>query len=130
MPAKRIAAKHDVLRENHRASPDTPFVSTAPPKFARLVLSLRDLDFPIHLTMYNLIRKCRLSATRILMKGGTVAVAYSDGKNGPFELVFISSLGELAKWSDHINSIVITKGSIAENHFANPLQEPSASEAD
>jgi hypothetical protein len=77
-----------------------------PPAIVRLVLSSGDLDEPLSLSMYNLIRESVHAAGKILGKGGTVGIETQERRNSPMEYRAVRTPAELEAWRDLVNRVV------------------------
>lgn len=90
-----------------------------PPKIVRLVLSARDIDETMNLTMYNVVREAFGAAVRIVAKGGMIGIEYQAHKTAAKKYEAIATLGDLFLWKDSINQISLIKKTI-------PLEQPQA----
>jgi hypothetical protein len=85
------------------------------PKIVKLVLNSRDLDEPISLTMYNVVREGLLAASKVLAKGGTVGLELQDGPGGAIRHRLLSTLRELDEWRDAVNRLTVLCHPIPRN---------------
>lgn len=77
------------------------------PKIVKLILNSRDLDEPISLTMYNVVREGLNAAGKVLAKGGTVGLELQDGPGGVIRHRLLSSALELDEWRDAVNRLTV-----------------------
>jgi hypothetical protein len=77
------------------------------PKIVKLVLNARDLDEPISLTMYNVVREGLSAAGKVLEKGGTVGLELQDAPDSPVRHRLLSSVRDLDEWRDAVNRLTV-----------------------
>src|SRR5687768_12320360 len=77
------------------------------PKIVKLILNARDVDEPISLTMYNVVREGLSAAGKVLEKGGTVGLELQDAPDGPVRHRLLSTLRELEDWRDAVNRLTV-----------------------
>lgn len=77
-----------------------------PPAIVRLVISSGDLDEPLNLSMYNLIRESLGAAARILEKGGTVGIETQADRGATMQSSAVRTAEDLDTWKDHVNRVV------------------------
>lgn len=87
-------------------SGNEPLPFRKPSGIVKLVLSARDLDEPISLTMYNVVREGLRVAARILEKGGCVGIECQDGSESMPEYHPLRSVKDLEAWRDQVNRVV------------------------
>lgn len=106
----RVGIKESIVVHLQIKLDDGPARATAselrPPTIVRLVLFSGDLDEPLSLSMYNLIREAVHAAGRILGKGGTVGIETQELRNSPVEYRSVRSAEELEAWRDQVNRVV------------------------
>lgn len=77
------------------------------PKIVKIVLNSRDLDEPISLTMYNVVREGLMAAGKVLAKGGTVGLELQDGPDSAVRHRLLSTVRELDEWRDAVNRLTV-----------------------
>ena len=77
------------------------------PKIVRIILNSRDLDEPISLTMYNVVREGLIAAGKVLAKGGTVGLELQDGPDSTVRHRLLSTVRELDDWRDAVNRLTV-----------------------
>lgn len=81
--------------------------ATRTPKIVRIIVNSRDLEEPISLNMYNVVREGLSAAGKVLAKGGTVGLELQDGPDSPVRHGLLTSVGDLDEWRDAVNHLTV-----------------------
>ncbi|MDB5103331.1 MAG: hypothetical protein JWP91_1020 [Fibrobacteres bacterium] len=82
------------------------FLDAPRPRLVKLILSAQDVERPIVLTMYNVMRTGIAAAEDILSKGKSVRIEYGN-PGSAFKSRTLSDFGDLERWRGLINTIEI-----------------------
>lgn len=84
-----------------------PVEATRQPKIIKLIMYARDLDEPMSLTMYNVVREGLSVAGKVLARGRTIGIEVQEAPGGGGWYRSISTAKELEPWKDSINRVVL-----------------------
>jgi hypothetical protein len=81
--------------------------ATRIPKIVKIVLNSCDLDEPISLNMYNVVREGLSAAEKVLTKGGSVGLELQDGPGSTVRHRILTSVSDLDPWRDVVNHLTV-----------------------
>lgn len=94
---------HSLLDRSDRPAGAAP----SRPKIVKLVLNSLDLDEPITLTMYNVVREGLAAAAKVIAKGGSVGLELQDGADAAVRHRLLTTEADLDEWRDAVNRLTV-----------------------
>lgn len=85
----------------------SPVESPRPPKIVKLIMHVRDLEEPLSLTMYNVVREGIAAAGRVLARGGAIGIEVHETSGGFGWFRSICEAKEFEPWMDSVNRVVL-----------------------